>query len=149
LLSVAALLVLRSTRWGIVLGRRSSIGSTGGRLGVSTVPGVSTVGISLHVASTTTTSVATSSAAWVTTATTGLVSGLSGGSVSRPGHIARRPLLLLIVELLVEGDGLAFVQGLETILVDVGIMDKDIVGSIGGFDEPKALVAKEFYGALE
>ena len=77
-----------------------------------------------------------------TTATTPLVSW-SGSPVTVSGYVRGRPLLLLIVELLVERNGFAIVQRFEAILVDLGIMDKDVFRAIGRGDEPEALVAKK------
>jgi hypothetical protein len=53
--------------------------------------------------------------------------------------------LLLVIELLVKGDSLVFVEALESVLVDGGKVDKDIVTSVFGSDEAETLVTEELY----
>ncbi len=89
------------------------------------------------------------SAATATTATPASGVSLSWSTVTVSGDVGGRPLLLLIVKLFVERYGLAIVQGLETILVDLGIMNKDVFRAIGRGDEPEALVAKKLYSSLK
>lgn len=83
------------------------------------------------------------------TATAASVVSLSWSPVTVSGNVGGRPLLLLIVKLFVEGYGLSIVQGLETILVDVGIMNKDVFRAIGRGNEPEALVAKKLDSSLK
>ena len=67
--------------------------------------------------------------------------------VAVPRDVARAPLALPVVELLVVGDGLALVQDLEAVLVDGREVDEDVLAAVLGGDEPEPLVAEELdYG---
>ena len=74
---------------------------------------------------------------------------LSWGSVTVSDNVCGRPLLLDIVELFLESDSLAFVQGLEAILDDLGVMDENVFTAISRGDEAEALITEEFDGSLE
>jgi hypothetical protein len=51
--------------------------------------------------------------------------------------------LLGIIELLVKGDSLSFVEALESVLHDGGKVDKDVFTSVFGGDEAETLVTEE------
>lgn len=70
-------------------------------------------------------------------------------AVSPSRHVAGRPLFFLIVELLVERDALALVERFVAVLVDLGVVDKDVFRAIVRGDETEALVAEELDGSLE
>lgn len=63
-----------------------------------------------------------------------LVTRPAGNSIALSRHVDRGPLLLLVIELLIERDGLVLVEGLESFLVDGREMHKYILGSIVGSD---------------
>mmetsp|Transcript_17180 Transcript_17180/g.41715 ORF Transcript_17180/g.41715 Transcript_17180/m.41715 type:complete len:215 (+) Transcript_17180:458-1102(+) len=114
--------------------------------GACLAPVAATVTSSTSAVSTTTTVASTASTA--STAFTTIITTLAGGTVTVSRHVGRRPLLFDVVVLLVEGNGLTFVQTLEAVLVDGTEVYKHIFRSVGGGDETKTLVAKELDGAL-
>jgi len=111
-----------------------------------------TVGIALGHAVTATSAAATVIAKATSTAAASsgaVVVALSRGTVTESGDVRGGPLLLDVVELLVEANGLTVVQGLETILHDVGVVDEDVFRPIVGGDEPETLVAKKLHFPVE
>eukprot|EP00579_Thalassiosira_antarctica_P031853 CAMPEP_0201991214 /NCGR_PEP_ID=MMETSP0905-20130828/57_1 /ASSEMBLY_ACC=CAM_ASM_000554 /TAXON_ID=420261 /ORGANISM="Thalassiosira antarctica, Strain CCMP982" /LENGTH=88 /DNA_ID=CAMNT_0048545545 /DNA_START=293 /DNA_END=556 /DNA_ORIENTATION=- len=77
-----------------------------------------------------------------------LTTRLTGGAITVSGNIGGGPLLLDIIELFVELDGLSLVQGLESLLVDGGEVDEDILASVLGGDETESLVGEELDRAV-
>jgi hypothetical protein len=98
---------------------------------------VSTVAAAASTAATTT--VVTTAAASATS------SALARSSVTVSDDVASGPLALLVIVLFFEGDSLALVQALESILLDGRKVDEDILTSIIGGDEPESLVREELY----
>jgi len=70
-------------------------------------------------------------------------------AITVAGNVGGGVLLLLVVPLEVEGDGLALVQGAETLGIDGGLMDENILRAISGGDEAETLLGVEkFDGSL-
>jgi hypothetical protein len=84
-----------------------------------------------------------------TTATaTTVIPALPGNAISIARHIGCAPLLLGVIELLVERDSLAFVEGLEAFGVDGREVHEDIVATVLWGDKAEALIAEEFDSAV-
>lgn len=78
------------------------------------------------------------------TATAATVTTLPTHTIPISGYIGGTPLLLGVVELLVEGDRLAFVEGLEAIAINGREVNEDILATVLGGDEAEALITEEF-----
>jgi len=64
-------------------------------------------------------------------------------AVSLSGDVGSAGLLLAVIPLGVEEDGLTFVQALESLSVDGAEVDEDILSSVVGGDEPEPLFGVE------
>jgi len=64
-------------------------------------------------------------------------------TIAVAGDVAGLVLLLLITPGEVVVDGLTLVQGAETLLVDDGLMNEDVLGAILGGDETETLLGVE------
>ena len=89
----------------------------------------------------------TSISTTATTATTA-IPALPGGTRTITGYVGSAPLLFGVIELLVECDVLAFVEGLEAFCVDCREVHEDILAAVLRSDKAEALIAEEFYGAV-
>ena len=82
------------------------------------------------------------------TATTATITTLPTHTIPISSYIGGTPLLLGVVELLVEGDRLAFVEGLEAIAINGREVNEDILATVLGSNEAEALVTEEFDRAV-
>jgi hypothetical protein len=74
-----------------------------------------------------------------------VIASAAGFAISVSSDVRGGPLLLGVIELLVKGDSLSFVEGLESVLVDGGKVDKDVFTTVFGGDEAETLVTEELY----